>query len=106
MTKELCHGNYSATQHAGRVTVFAVGSHPTTGYKVYFEPVRMQNAYELYHERQDGSVGNIVTHFAVQTSYDHAGDLKSVLVTDATGGHEVPVVAAAELCPAASTAAV
>jgi hypothetical protein len=96
MIKELCHGTYVATQHAGQITIFAVGSHPTTGYKVYFEPYRMPNTYGLIHERPQGIVGQMVTPFAVHTSYYHAGELKSVLVIDATGKHEIPVVAAAE----------
>ena len=99
MTKELCHGTYSAAQHAGQVTVFAVGSHPTTGYHVYFEPLKMPNAYQLFHEKPQSIAGQMVTPFAVQTSYAHAGHLKSVLVIDAAGNHEVSVVAAAEVCP-------
>lgn len=96
MIKELCHGTYLAVRNAAQVTVFAVGSHPTTGYNVYFEPIRMPNAYALFHERPQGIVGQMVTPFAVYTSYHHAGELKSVMVTDAAGGHEVPVVAAAK----------
>jgi hypothetical protein len=102
MDKELCHGTYSATQHAGQVTIFAVGSHLTTGYNVYFEPIKMPNTYELFHEKPNSIAGQMVTPFAVYTSYYHAGELKSVHVIDAAGSHEVPVVAVAELCPVAS----
>jgi len=96
MIKELCHGTYLSVQHATQVTIFAVGSHPTTGYNVYFEPYRMPNTYALIHERPQGIVGQMVTPFAVHTSYYHAGELKSVRVIDATGNHEVPVVAVAQ----------
>jgi len=96
MIKELCQGTYSATQHDKQITIFAIGSHPTTGYVVYFEPYKMQNTYGLFHERPQGIVGQMVTPFAVHTSYYHAGELKSVTVIDATGRHDVPVIAVPE----------
>jgi hypothetical protein len=77
MIKELCHGTYFAAQHAGQVTIFAIGSHPTTRYNVYFEPYRIPNTYALIHERPQGIVGQLVTPFAVNTSYYHAGSLSS-----------------------------
>jgi hypothetical protein len=91
MIKELCHGTYVATQFGELITVFAVGLHPTTGYNVYFEPYRMPNAYALIHERPQGIVGQLVTPFSVHTSYGHVGELKSVLIIDAVGRHDVPV---------------
>jgi hypothetical protein len=97
MVKELCHGTYFAMQVRGHVYVFAVGLHPTTGYKVYFEPYKMPNTYALIHERPQGIVGQLVTPFTVYTSYYRAGEIKSVLVIDATGKHEVPVVVVTEL---------
>jgi hypothetical protein len=91
MIKELCHGTYFAVQHGSQITIFAIGSHPTTGYQVFFEPYRMPNTYALFHERPQGIVGQLVTPFAVHTSYYHPGELKAVLVIDAAGKHEVPV---------------
>ena len=91
MIKELCHGAYSATQFGDVITVFAVGLHPTTGYRVYFEPYRMPNTFALVHERPQGIVGQLMTPFAVHISNRHVGEIKSVLVVDAVGKHDVPV---------------
>jgi len=91
MQKELCRGTYRAEQAHGEVTIFAAGQHPTGGYKVYFEPVRMQNAYELYHERPEGVVNQMVTPFNVNTTYTAHKKVETVSVTDADGGHQVPV---------------
>jgi hypothetical protein len=93
MIKQLCHGTYTATQFGGLVTIFAVGSHPTTGYKVYFQPYRVPNTYALIHKRPQGIVAEHITPFAVSTSYFSARKVDSVLVIDALGKHQVPVVA-------------
>lgn len=91
MQKELCRGTYRAEQAHGQVTVFATGQHPTGGYKVSFEPIKMPNAYKLYHERPEGIVNQMVTPFDVNTTYTAHKKVATVSVTDADGGHKVPV---------------
>ncbi len=91
MRKELCRGTYNVEQVPGQVIVHATGVHPTTGYKVYFEPYKMPNAFALIHERPEGFVGEMVTPFAVSISYFARDKVKSVLVVDADGRHNVPV---------------
>ena len=91
MSKQLCYGQYRAEQVGEIVTLFATGFHLTTGFKTYFEPLRMLNTYALYHDTPGGFAGQMVTPFSVHIQYHSKHTIETVNIIDAKGSHTVKV---------------
>lgn len=93
LSQWLCKASYRAEQIPGLVIVTARGSHPTGGYRVWFEqsPIRIfPPELILYHERPE--VGpDVVTPFSVTYSFQASEPVERVVVHDHNGRHEVPV---------------
>ena len=87
-------GNYSAKQEAGKVAITATGENPTPGYEVKLvqSPLRIwPPQWMLARKRPDGIAAQVVTPFSVTESFKSDDPVKAIIVTDATGRHEVPV---------------
>lgn len=93
---ELCAAQYWAVQAPKEVLIFAAGVHPTPGYRTFFQqsPIDVYPPeYRLMHLKPTGPVViQLVTPFTQNTSFPAAGTVKRVIVHDAKGKHEVPVV--------------
>jgi hypothetical protein len=92
---ELCkNAKYRAVQKDGKVTLFATGEHPTSGWKVAFEQLPIEifpPQYRLVCLQPTGIVAQVVTPFEVSRSFKASDPVKQVVVHDAKGKHEVPV---------------
>jgi hypothetical protein len=91
--KELCRAAYHAAQASDQVTIFATGEHPTGGYVVKFEqsPIAVfPPQFILYHWRP-GIATQVITPFAVETSFRSTAPVEKVVVRDADGPHDVIV---------------
>lgn len=93
-TLEACEANYRAEQVPGAVIVFATGSHPTAGYRVLFEQTPLAvfpPELALWHVRPTGIVLQVISPFSEHLTFPAHERVRSVVVHDATGRHEVPV---------------
>ena len=97
---ELCdeEGNvqYEAVRRQGEVLITARGEHRTGGYEVRFQdtPIAVfPPEFELRHRRPTGIVPQVITPFEVSTRFPAADTVQRVVVHDAQGKQEVPVVA-------------
>lgn len=92
---ERCAARYAAQQLPDyMVTIFAFGTHPTTGYRVFFSqlpyPV-FPPQFELLHVRPAQMTLPVVTPFVKSTSFDAHSTIREVTVHDAGGEQRVPV---------------
>jgi hypothetical protein len=96
---ELCSAEYSATvvpvpDGNPKIFVTAQGVHPTSGYEVSFHTGPMDvypPQFSLWHLKTSGPVLDVLTPFTKFTAFDVKGEVKSVVVVDATGSHKVTV---------------
>lgn len=90
----LCRGSYRAEQAPGMVIVHATGFHPTSGHQAFFEhlpTIVPPPMLQLWHTKPTGIVLEVVTPFAITTTFPSRERLKQVTVIDAAGEHAVPV---------------
>jgi hypothetical protein len=91
---ELCAGTYRAQKVPGSVVIFADGVHPTTGFRTFWHrdtPDVFPPTFSLWHIRPDGVVLQVLTPFAVSTSFQTTQELARVRVHDVNGAHLVEV---------------
>jgi hypothetical protein len=91
---EPCAAAYRAQQVPGAVLIFADGIHPTSGYVTFFEQSPLDifpPEFLLWHVRPTGFVLEVLTPFTEHTMFKAAEEIKTVVVHDANGRHEVPV---------------
>jgi hypothetical protein len=95
---ELCNeaGNvkYTAAWQQGVVKLTASGSHPTAGYRVFFEQSMLMiypPEFILKHQRPTGMAAQVITPFTVQTSFKSEEKPQAITVHDAKGRNRVPV---------------
>jgi hypothetical protein len=93
--KGLCQAAYWARQDVyKRVTLTAEGTHEKTGYTVFFEqsPITIfPPEFTLYH-MEPGVGGPALTPFVISISFIAPQEIRSIVVHDANGRHEVPVL--------------
>jgi len=93
LSQWLCKATYRAEQIPGLVIVTARGSHPTGGYRVWFEQSAIRifpPELNLFHEKPE--VGpDVITPFSVTHSFEASEPVERVVVHDRNGRHEVPV---------------
>ena len=92
---ERCAARYAAQQLPDyMVTIFAFGTHPTSGYRVFFAqlpyPV-FPPQFELLHVKPLQVTSPVVTPFVNRTSFDAHSTIHEVTVHDEGGEHRVPV---------------
>ncbi len=105
MAEELCNAWYLAQQVAGSVVIIAFGRHSTSGYEVHFRdtPIAVfPPEHRLVHIAPDGPTAQVETDFVVHTSFPASEPVKSVVVHDASGRHEIKVEQTPELIPTCS----
>lgn len=95
---ELCNESgevkYTATWQKGRVTLSASGSHPTAGFRVFFEQSMLMiypPEFSLKHQRPSGMAAQVITPFSAQTSFNADEKPQAITVHDAKGRNRVPV---------------
>jgi hypothetical protein len=95
---ELCNEagdvKYAAVWQKGEVTLTASGSHPTAGYRVFFEQSMLMiypPEFSLKHQRPTGMVAQVITPFSVQTSFKAEEKPQAITVHDAKGRNRVVV---------------
>jgi hypothetical protein len=92
---DLCRAVYTAIQFKGKVFIFANGVHPTAGFKTYFEKANIAvwpPRYSLMCESPSGSVAQVLTPYSVQTSFEAAQPVESVIITDSDGTQTLKVI--------------
>lgn len=92
--RELCHGEFRAEQKGKTVTIVAKGTHPTGGYKTFFEqsPEKiLPPQFVLTHIKPTGIVTQAFVPFEKKASFISSDIIKIVIVRDAKGEHEVSV---------------
>lgn len=92
--RKVCSGTYRAQQVPNAVILFAEGWHATSGYRVWFEQNMLgvfPPEFILYHEDPTGPVLEVLTPFHVHTAFKASQPVRTVIVHDAEGRHEVPV---------------
>jgi len=85
---------YSAAQKSGEVTITARVENPTAGYEVKLvqSPLRIwPPQWMLARKRPEGAAAQVITPFEVSATFKSDDPVKSVIVGDAAGRHEVPV---------------
>lgn len=85
---------YRAEQKDKKVTVFATGENPTTGWKNQLEVLPIDiypPEFRFTQTKPDGIPEQVVTPFAVEKSAPAPKKIDHVFVTDATGKHKVAV---------------
>ena len=83
-----------ATQKGGEVSITARGESPTAGHEVKLVPSPLRiwpPQYLLAHKKPDGVVAQVITPYEVTATFKAEDAVKAVKVTDAAGGHSVPV---------------
>src|SRR6266511_1866073 len=87
---ELCNEagdvKYSARWQKGVVTLTASGSHPSAGYRVFFEQSMLMiypPEFSLKHERPTGMAAQVISPFSVQTSFKAQEKPQVITVHDA-----------------------
>ncbi len=92
---ELCKDvKYRAEQKAGRVTIYATGSNSTSGWKNRFEqlPIRIfPPQFRAVCVKPTGIVAQVITPFAIETSFQAKQAVPHVIVHDADGQHKLTV---------------
>jgi hypothetical protein len=95
---ELCNEagdvKYSATWKDGRVTLTAAGSHPSAGYRVFFEQSMLMiypPEFSLKHQRPTGMAAQVITPFSVRTSFKAEEKPQAITVHDAKGRNRISV---------------
>jgi hypothetical protein len=95
---ELCNASgdvkYTATWQKGLVKLSASGSHPTAGYRVFFEQSMLMiypPEFSLKHQRPTEMAAQVITPFSVQTSFKAEEKPQAVIVFDAKGRSRVTV---------------
>ena len=86
--------DYTASQTPGDVTLVARGQHPTAGYQTMLAPSLLRiwpPQYLLIRKKPDGSAAQVMTPFEVSVTFKAKDLVKTVIVTDAAGQHEVKV---------------
>lgn len=90
---------YSAAQTATQAIIKARGENPTAGYEVKLvqSPLRISPPqWMLARKPPDGAVAQMITPFEATGSFETNQRVKKVVVTDASGRHEVEVERARE----------
>jgi hypothetical protein len=92
---ERCAARYAAQQLPDyMVTIFAFGTHPTSGYRVFFSqlpyPV-FPPQFELLHVKPSSPTSQVVTPFVKSTAFDAHSAIRELTVHDVGGEHIVPV---------------
>jgi hypothetical protein len=85
---------YSASQTPGDVIVRANGEFPASNYeaKLFTSPLRIWPPQYLLARRKTGDIGAaVITPFEAVESFKAKDVVRTIKVTDAGGGHEVPV---------------
>lgn len=85
---------YTASQTPDTVMIKAMGENPTAGYevKIGMSPLRIYPPqFLLYRKKPDGMVAQVVTPFEVCASFKAGEAIKSIIISDAGGRHEVTV---------------
>ena len=91
---EPCEASYTAQQIESAVIIIAIGSHPAAGYETRFveAPIRVYPPeHTLYHLPPSGPTAEVITPFAVCTSFQAEERVSEVIVHDANGEHVIPV---------------
>lgn len=91
---ELGYGTYTAEQVDGTVIVHATGDTPSAGYRVWLQKSMIAiypPEFALCWEPPGGLAADMMTPFIVHISFPADEDVKSVIVRDANGVHDVPV---------------
>lgn len=85
---------YSAVWEKGKVTITAAGSHPTAGYRVFFEQSMLMiypPEFILKHQRPAEMAATVMTPFSVQTSFKADEKPQAITIHDAKGRNRVVV---------------
>ncbi len=91
---ELCEAAYFAQQVPGAVILIATGTHPTPGFKTYFEQLPITifpPQHRLMHIKPTGIVAQVLTPFVVYTSFPADDKVEEVVIHDASGEHKIKV---------------
>lgn len=87
-------GTFSAKQEGGQVTITAKGENPTAGHEMKLMQSMLRiwpPQYVLIRKRPTGMAAQVVTPFEVTASFKAAEPVKTVIVRDGAGRHEVTV---------------
>ena len=85
---------YTAQQTGDTVTITAKGESSTAGYQVKLVESMLRiwpPQHMLAMKKPDGMVAQVITPFEVSKSFKSTDPLKTIVVTDAEGRHEVEV---------------
>jgi len=88
------HATYTAQQTGDTVTITAKGESSTAGYQVKLVESMLRiwpPQHMLAMKKPDGMVAQVITPFEVSKSFKSTDPLKTIVVTDAEGRHEVEV---------------
>jgi hypothetical protein len=91
---ELCQATYKAEQVPGQVMVHATGYHSISGYQAFFEQLPSAvppPVLQLWHTKPSGPVLDVITPFAITTTFPASGKISAVTVVDSAGKHTVSV---------------
>lgn len=95
---ELCNEagdvKYSAAWEKGKVTITAAGSHPTAGYRIFFEQSMLMiypPEFILKHQRPEGMAATVITPFSVHASFKADEKPQAITIHDAKGRNRVVV---------------
>jgi hypothetical protein len=85
-----------AQQVPGAILIFAEGDHPTAGYetKIVLNPQRIYPPqFTVVAKAPDGMAAQVITPFnvCVKWPHDHRQPIKTLVILDAAGRHEVEV---------------
>jgi hypothetical protein len=85
---------YTASQTPGEVIIKASGSNPTAGYemKLVQSPLRIwPPQWMLAQKKPSGIVAQVIRPFEVSASFKSTDPVKTIVIGDASGRHEVNV---------------
>ena len=85
---------YTASQTPSEVILKAIGQNPTAGYQTRLVPSPLRiwpPQHLLAHKKPDGMSAQVITPFEVSASFKSTDPVKTVIITDAAGRHEVQV---------------
>ena len=102
MAEELCKAIYVAQQIAGEVIIIAFGRHGVAGYEVRFQdtPIAVfPPEFRLVHTAPSGPTAQVETEFVVFKTFPSFKPIKTVVVHDADGKHDVKVEQTPEVVP-------
>jgi len=92
--KELCKGKYQAIQSGDVVYVIAIGDHPNNRYEVELEEISTEALplqFQLTHKLFGGKVIEVITKFAVSTSFVSDKEINNVTINDSDGAQPIQV---------------